>query len=170
MIKTILYATDLGLYAPYLLEHVMSLASKHNAQVVAVHAIEPIGVFAESILAAHITPAEITKLRRHGFGDVMSKIRDQVEDAFEDEFNECKCDLELINGIQVVNGKPADVILETAQQCKADLIVMGSSTQPSEQPTLGSVASRVLQQSQVPVFLVPMTKLQNPQNLKLYGT
>lgn len=168
MIKNILYATDLGLYAPYLLEHVMSLASTHGAQVHAVHAIEPIGVFAESILATHMSSKKIAELRHRGFNDVMQKIKEQVENAFADEFAECRCDLALINGIQVVNGKPADVIIETAQACKADLIVIGTNSQPSDTPMLGSVAQRVLSRSCVPVYLVPMIKLQNPRNLDLY--
>jgi nucleotide-binding universal stress UspA family protein len=168
MINTILYATDLGLYGPYLLQHVMSLASRHNAKVHAVHAIEPLGVFAESILATYMPDTDMQKLRGRGFNQVMDKIRQQVENAFEDEFVECNCDVQLIQGIQVVQGKPADVILETAMQCNADLIVLGSSSQPSDKPQLGSVATRVLNESTVPVFLVPMVKLQNPKNFDLY--
>lgn len=168
MIKNILYATDLGLYGPYLLQHVMSLASKHNANVHTVHAIEPVGVFAESILSTYMPETEVKNLRRNGFGQVMEKIRQQVENAFEDEFVESDCDVQLINRIQVVGGKPAEVILETAQQCNADLIVLGSSSQPTEKPQLGSVAHRVLNESSIPVFLVPMVKLQNPKNFDLY--
>lgn len=168
MINNILYATDLGLYGPYLLQHVMSLASKHNAKVHTVHAIEPVGVFAESILSTYMPEAEVKNLRRNGFSQVMDKIRQQVENAFEDEFVESDCDVQLINRIQVVGGKPAEVILEMAQQCNADLIVLGSSSQPSEKTQLGSVASRVLSESAIPVFLVPMVKLQNPKNFDLY--
>ena len=104
MINNILYATDLGLYGPYLLQHVMHLASKHNAKVHAVHAIEPLGVFAESILSTYMPDTDIKSLRRNGFNQVMDKIRQQVENAFEDEFIECNCDVQLINGIQVVSG------------------------------------------------------------------
>ena len=169
MINNILYATDLGLYAPYLMEHVMSLATKHDAKVHAVHAIEPMGVFAESILSTYMPSHEVQSLRRRGYTEVMDKIREQVESAFEDEFSECRYDLNLIDGIEVVNGKPAQVILETAQRCNADLIVMGCSSQSSESSSLGSVAAAVLSQSTVPVFLIPLAKLQNPHNLRLYG-
>ena len=104
MINNILYATDLGLYGPYLLQHVMSLASKHNANVHTVHAIEPVGVFAESILSTYMPEAEVNNLRRNGFSQVMDRIRQQVENAFEDEFLESNCDVQLINGIQVGGG------------------------------------------------------------------
>lgn len=168
MINNILYATDLGLYGPYLLQHVMSLASKNNANVHTVHAIEPVGVFAESILSTYMPESEVNNLRRSGFSQVMERIRQQVENAFEDEFIESNCDVQLINGIKVVGGKPAEVILETAHQCNADLIVLGSCSQPTDKPRLGSVAARVLNESSIPVFLVPMVKLQNPRNLDLY--
>lgn len=168
MVTNILYATDLGLYAPYLLQHVMSLASKHNAQVHAVHAIEPLGVFAESILSTYMPPGEANSLRRDGVNDVLDRIRSQVESAFKDEFAECRCDVKLSKGIQVLQGKPADVILDTAARCNADLIVIGSSSQHSDTPRLGSVALSVLSRSSIPVFLVPMIKLQNPKNLNLY--
>ena len=168
MINNILYATDLGLYGPYLLQHVMSLATKHNANVHTVHAIEPVGIFAESILSTYMPEAEVKKLRGTGFSQVMDKIRQQVEIVFEHEFVESNCDVQLINRIQVVGGKPAEVILEMAQQCNADLIVLGSSSHPTETPQLGSVASRVLSESAVPVFLVPMVKIQNPNNFYLY--
>lgn len=168
MIKNILYATDLGLYAPYLLQHVMLLASKHDAKVHAVHAIEPLGVFAESILATYMAPDQVNSLRQKGFNDVMAKIREQVGSSFKDEFAECNCDVKLIEDILVMRGKPADVILESAARCKADLIVLGSSSQPTEVPSLGSVTMHVLNRSEVPVYMVPMVKLQNPLNFDLY--
>ncbi len=168
MVTNILYATDLGLYAPYLLQHVMSLASKHNARVHAVHAIEPLGVFAESILTTYMPARDAQNLRSSGFNDVLDRIREQVESAFEDEFVDCRCDLKLSKGIQVLQGKPADVIMDTAKRCNADLIVIGSSSLPSDEPKLGSVAASVLSRSPIPVFLVPMVKLQNPKNLDLY--
>jgi len=169
MIKNILYGTDLGLYAPYLMQHVMSLAAQHKAKVQAVHAVEPMGIFAESILSSYIPSDEVVELRKQGFGNVMDRIRHQVENAFADEFSEYKYDLALIKGIEVISGKPADVILDAAKRGTADLIVIGSCSQPSETPTLGSVANRVLSSSPIPVFLVPMVKLQNPQNLDLYS-
>jgi len=168
MINRILYATDLGLYGPYLLEHVMALASAHKARVQAVHAVEPIGIFAESILSAYMSPPEAQQLRHQGMGEVMCKIRDHVRMAFEDEFLESQFDRSLLEGIEVVNGKPAQVILDASHQFKCDLIVLGSSSQPGER-VLGSVASRVLSEATVPVFLVPMIKLQIPRNMRLYG-
>ncbi len=168
MINNILYATDLGLYAPYLLQHVILLASRHGAKVHAVHAIEPLGVFAESILATYMPPEQVKSLRNKGYKDVMSTIREQVSSSFQDELTECSCDVGLIDDVQVLRGKPADIILESAAHCKADLIVLGSNSQPTEAPSLGSVTMHVLTRSAVPVYMVPMAKLKNPLNFDLY--
>ena len=41
MIRSILYATDLGLYAPYVLQHALALTRSFNAALYVVHAVEP---------------------------------------------------------------------------------------------------------------------------------
>ncbi|MBN4743029.1 universal stress protein, partial [Pseudomonas aeruginosa] len=43
MIRSILYATDLGLYAPYVLQHALSLTRAYNAELYVVHVVEPLG-------------------------------------------------------------------------------------------------------------------------------
>ena len=41
MIRSILYATDLGLYAPYVPQHALSLTRAYNAELYVVHVVEP---------------------------------------------------------------------------------------------------------------------------------
>ena len=41
-IKTILYTTTLGPDAPYVFRYALALARQHQAQIVAVHAMEPL--------------------------------------------------------------------------------------------------------------------------------
>ena len=54
MIRSILYATDLGLYAPYVLQHALALTRAFNASLYVVHAVEPMGLFAESVLQTYL--------------------------------------------------------------------------------------------------------------------
>ena len=55
----------------------------------------------------------------------------------------------------VLEGHPADVILETAKKLKSDLIVMGTHGRRGlDRLLLGSVAERVLRLSPVPVMTV----------------
>ena len=54
MIRSMLYATDLGLYAPVVMQHALELARTFNASLYVVHAVEPMGLFAESVLQSYL--------------------------------------------------------------------------------------------------------------------
>ena len=45
MIRSMLYATDLGLYAPYVMQHALALARTFKADLYVIHVVEPIGLF-----------------------------------------------------------------------------------------------------------------------------
>ena len=159
MIKTILYATDLGLYGPYIMQHVLHLANTHNADIVVAHAVEPLGVFAKSVIETYVTDEMLDELNDSGLDDVMLAIRERVLDAFQDEILDNKADPECISQVCVVRGQAAEVILATAKQVGADLIVIGSHSGQTEAPAiLGSVAFKVLQLAEIPVYMVPMAK------------
>ena len=66
MIRSILYATDLGLYAPYVLQHALSLTRAYNAELYVVHVVEPLGLFAESVLQT-LTPSVSRTCGRKGW-------------------------------------------------------------------------------------------------------
>jgi len=129
MIRTILYPTDLGLFNSYLLKHVSLMAKNHGAKIVALHAVEPMGVFAESVLDAYVDPGLVEEMKNEGLSAVMDAIRQQVVEAFNDEFIDQDVDKSCISDIKVVSGLPSDVIVEQAHLLGADLIVMGSHSQ-----------------------------------------
>ena len=54
MIRSILYATDLGLYASYVLQHALAMSRSFKADLYVVHAVEPMGLFAESVLQTYL--------------------------------------------------------------------------------------------------------------------
>lgn len=57
--------------------------------------------------------------------------------------------------IQVLEGEPADAILNFAEQISADLIVMGSRDQNRLQKLLfGSVSEKLASESEIPVLIV----------------
>lgn len=156
MVKTILYATDLGLYGPFILEHVSELATCHQAKVVVVHAVEPLGVFADAVLEAYLPDGTKKDLKQHGLEEVLGMIRSQVKSAFSDDFIDYEGNVDWIADVRVVGGLPSDVILSEADECGADIIVLGSHGGRSKRSTpIGSVAIKVLQLAKVPVYLVP---------------
>ncbi|MGP0174567.1 universal stress protein [Pseudomonas sp. NCHU5208] len=157
MIRSILYATDLGLYASYVLQHALALTRSFNANLYVVHAVEPMGLFAESVLQTYLDDDTLKELRSNGLGTVMSSIEQRVLEGFRDELGDAAQDLDQIRAVRVIQGDPPTVILEESQKLGVDLLVVGSHSHGAEMAVpLGRTASRLLQLSEVPVYLVPM--------------
>lgn len=159
MIKTILFAADLGVYTPFLLQHVNDLAIGHGGNVVIVHVVEPAGEMAEAIVRAYLPEVSRAELEQDGRERVARSIKGRIVDLLEDEFMDGHDGLSRVNDVRVGFGHPVSVILDEARNCQADLIVMGSHGHRSMNPALlGSVTSKVLQMSRVPVYMVPMVR------------
>ena len=83
-------------------------------------------------------------VRRPVEDELLDKLRDQVPDGFTGTWE-----------AKVIPGKVADMIVHTAQEQKADLIVMGTHGRTGLSHTLfGSVAEAVLRQVRCPVLMV----------------
>ncbi len=157
MIRSVLYATDLGLYAPYVLQHALNLSHALKAELYVVHAVEPMGLFAESVLQTYLDEKTLQELRSKGLGNVMASIEKRVLEAFRDELGDVPHDTQLIRNVRVAQGDAAQVILDEARKLAVDLLVVGSHSHGATQETpLGRTAARVLQLSEIPVYLVPM--------------
>jgi nucleotide-binding universal stress UspA family protein len=160
MIRSMLYATDLGLYAPYVLQHALALARTFNAELNVIHAVEPIGLFAESVLQSYLDEDTLKELHTQGLNTVMETIEQRVLNGFRDELGEGHQDLALIRTVRVIQGDPSNVILEQAQKLAVDLLIVGSHSRGTEGDTpLGRTVARVLQLSEVPVYMVPMHRV-----------
>lgn len=157
MLRSILYATDLGLYAPYVLQHALALARAFHAELYVVHAVEPLGLFAESVLQTYLDESTLQELRSQGLATVMASIEQRVLEGFCDEMAEARQDMQIIRNVRVAQGDPAQVILEEARELGVDLLVVGSHSHGAAQDIpLGRTAARLLQLSETPVYLVPM--------------
>lgn len=157
MIHSMLYATDLGVYAPYVMQHALALARTFNADLYVVHAVEPMGLFAESVLQSYLDEQALSEWHSQGLSTVMANIEQRVLDSFREELGEGQQDLALIKSVRVFQGDPSQVILEQAQKLSVDLLIVGSHSHGAggEAP-LGRTSARVLQLAQVPVYLVPL--------------
>jgi nucleotide-binding universal stress UspA family protein len=161
MIKKIAFATDLGVLGPYVLCHALELSKQFNAKVDIIHVIEPMGVFAESILDIFLPQEDLDHLRKEGVHDVMGTIKERISDTMASEFTSDD-DESFLGEINVVRGQAADSILAYADDHGIDMIVMGTHGEHGEtMGGLGSVASKVLQRSSVPVLMVPLTRVTN---------
>ncbi|RON03023.1 universal stress protein UspA [Pseudomonas brassicacearum] len=159
MIHSMLYATDLGLYAPFVMQHALSLARTFKADLYVVHAVEPMGLFAESVLQSYLDEQALNEFHSQGLNTVMANIEQRVLDSFREELGEGQQDLALIKSVRVFQGDPSQVILDQAQKLSVDLLIVGSHSHGAGGETpLGRTAARVLQLSQVPVYLVPLSQ------------
>jgi hypothetical protein len=94
MIRSMLYATDLGVYAPFVMQHALALARTFKCELYVIHAVEPMGQFAESLLQSYLD--EQTRMRctaRGEYGD--GDIEQRVLESFRDELGE-EADLAVI--------------------------------------------------------------------------
>ncbi|AMS16858.1 MULTISPECIES: universal stress protein [Pseudomonas] len=159
MIRSMLYATDLGLYAPYVMQHALELARTFNAELHVVHAVEPMGLFAESVLQSYLDEQALNEFHSQGLSTVMANIEQRVLDSFREELGEGMQDLALIQSVRVFQGDPSHVILEQASKLSVDLLIVGSHSHGAGGETpLGRTAARVLQLAKVPVYLVPLVQ------------
>ncbi|VVO22353.1 universal stress protein [Pseudomonas fluorescens] len=157
MIRSMLYATDLGVYAPYVMQHALALARTFNADLYVVHAVEPMGLFAESVLQSYLDEQALSEWHSQGLSTVMANIEQRVLDSFREELGEGQQDLALIQSVRVFQGDPSQVILEQAQKLSVDLLILGSHSHGAGGETpLGRTAARVLQLAKVPVYMVPL--------------
>ncbi|MBF8779067.1 universal stress protein [Pseudomonas fulva] len=157
MIRSMLYATDLGAYAPFVMQHALALARTFQADLYVIHAVEPMGQFAESLLQSYLDERTLDQLHRQGVGVVLANIEQRVLESFREELGD-QADLALIRAVRVRQGDPAQVILDQVQRLQVDLLVFGSRSQGVDKELpIGRTAVRLLQLSPVPVYMVPLT-------------
>ena len=149
-IKKILYATDLSKNSEYAFYYAVDMAKKHDAEIVILHAIEPISSRAFGTLTDKVyhdqqeTSKEVIRNR-------LQKFCEKVE-----EKNSLAC-VHLVAKIVVEVGYPSEEILKAAEEEGCDLIVLGSHGKGFLQHAfLGSVSRSVLERTRKPVFTIPL--------------
>jgi nucleotide-binding universal stress UspA family protein len=158
MIKTILFATDLGVLTTHSLMHVEGLARGFKAKITIVHAVPPLGELAAAVVRSHCS-ARVKEevLQTPHIKGLLESMRAEIFALLSNEPWSDSDFLSLIGDVVVAPGSPAAVILREAERRQADLIVIGShSSDCLDARLLGSVATKVLQLAKVPVFMVPL--------------
>jgi nucleotide-binding universal stress UspA family protein len=138
MFKKILLATDGSPDAGQALVYARDLALRDNARVIVVHAFESVPTYLGDpvegrVLGRHVAAGEEVA------NDAAAKLREAGVDPV----------------VAVLEGPPADAILNVAGVRECDLIVMGSRGHGAlASLILGSVSQRVLARARVPVLVV----------------
>lgn len=158
-VKTILFATGLGAGAPYVFRHALALARQHQAKIVAVHVIEPLSPFGQSLVEHYISHDVSMGMHKKAQEKVKSQLQERLKQLCVKECNgTTECD-NLVSSILVLEGQPAYVIQDTAKNSSADLIVMGAHRHTMiGEVMVGSTTRKVLQITDLPVLVVKIPK------------
>jgi nucleotide-binding universal stress UspA family protein len=151
-IKKILYATDLSKNSSYAFLYAADMAKRHGAQIVVLHAVEPIPSYAGAYAGVSVVPKQedLDKMA----ADIKKHVQEACQKAAAQLGAEC---VALVSKILVPYGHPAEEILNAANQEECDAIVLGTHGKGFLSHTfLGSVSSDVLHRTRKPVFIIPL--------------
>jgi nucleotide-binding universal stress UspA family protein len=153
--KKVLIALDYDPSAQKIAESGYALAQSMNAETTLLH------VVAEAHYYATVGVSPIT-----GFNDqlnVVPMILESIDDLKVEGQKYLARTKAHLGGASihtmVKEGEPDDVILDTAKAIHADIIVLGShSRRWIENILMGSVAEKVLKNTKVPLYIIPLKK------------
>jgi nucleotide-binding universal stress UspA family protein len=153
--KKILYATGMGPGAPYVFRYALAMANQHDAQIIAVSALEPLSTFAQSLVELHISHEQSEQI--HGTAQARAKqqLRERIARLCE---KECATDLQCtqrVKEVRIEEGQPAQIVLAAAKEYAVDLIIMGAHRHTViGDAILGSTTHKVLHSASQPVLVV----------------
>ncbi|GEM_PF-4770054 len=155
--KRILFATDLSENSAYALRHVLALAVNTGADLFITHAAEKPSQDQQVTLMMFMQD-ETTREDNlsHRQSHLEEELRTWLASALADyEITDAET---LIQGAEVVEGHPADVIPRRAKALSCDLIAIGSHENTGSFTFLGAVAKRILRKSDIPTMVIPYRK------------
>ena len=151
-IRKILYATDLSKNSAYAFYFAVDLASKNDAKIIILHAIEPVPAY------ARIYGSLVEKAQQEQHEVFLAEIKSRLQRFCErTEGVDGKSCLASVADIRVCVGYPVEEILRTAEEEACDVLVLGSHGKGFlTQSFLGSVSRSVLDRTRKPVLIVPL--------------
>ena len=158
-LETILYATGLGPGSPYIFRYALALARQHKAKIVAVHSMEPLSTFGQSLVEQYLSHDSSEQMHGKARETVQAKMQKRMEKMCTDECDHVpQCD-NPVSAIHVLEGYPAQIIVKLANDVSADLIVMGAQSHGKvSEIMMGSTTRKVLHNATQPVLVVRIPK------------
>ncbi len=149
MINKILVPIDGSEHSDRALNCALDLAEKYSAEIKLLSAAQPVVAIGPMFLTRPMLSPASTAI-------YVKEIEAAHEKMLAEAFKKAKETKSNINiSKQLVNGRPADKIVEIANKGKIDLIVMGNrGTGGIKEFFLGSVSDRVADEARCPVLLV----------------
>lgn len=131
LIKKILFPTDFSESVNTALDSAINIAKKFDSKLVLLH-----------VLPEDSDNEELKKLVSIKMEEFVSKVRAHQLDCY----------------YELIAGNPADIILQTAQRKKVNLIVLGASKEKKMEFKLGSSSEKIIKNASVPVWVIEKNK------------
>lgn len=150
--KKILIAIDYDPTAKKIAHSGFELAKSMNAQIILLHVVADYTYYSSLDYSPILGFDSFSNL-----GAIQSNTVVELQEAAQDYLNKIKEQLG-DGSIQTVvkEGDTGDAILEAAKETEADIIVMGTHGRRGlDKILMGSVAGKVLRNSNVPMFIIP---------------
>lgn len=159
-IKTILYAADLGDLSLPAFQRAAAEAWRHGARLHVLHVVEAPTNAAAKLIAGYLADEELQALRAGGFRHLTERLAERISAFIEDQIAD-NIRLEHPPVPRVEEGRAPETIIRVADDINADLIVMGTRTRSHTilgRFFVGSTAQSVLQLSDRPLLIVPLSQ------------
>lgn len=155
-VNKILYCTDLSKNAVYAFRYAVYLAKQTGAEIHILKVVEELAsderLTLQSYILNHSGSQEFLQQR---LAHAEQQLQDRLDFFWSDlEPNELALKEQIV-ACEVLEGVPAQTILERAEALHCDMIVMGAHEKGWLQALLGSVAKEVLRDSRIPILIVP---------------
>jgi nucleotide-binding universal stress UspA family protein len=145
--RKIVYATDLSRSARTAFRHAIAVADTYKAKIHLVH------VFSNSMVKMYSFPG----LELPPDDEVIAQIRVSLNAFVQEEMPYGRNAVEILAGIDVVEGSVSSEVIKLANKLNADLIVIGNHGKGVlKYAFLGSVAEKILLESDCPVLVIPL--------------
>jgi nucleotide-binding universal stress UspA family protein len=149
MINKILVPIDGSEHSDRALNYALDLAEKYSAKITLLSVAQPVVATGPMFITQPMMPPESTTIY---VKEIEAAHKRVLTEAFK-KAKKTKPDLKISK--MLVDGRPADRIVEIANEKKFDLIVMGSRGAGGiKEFFLGSVSDRVADEARCPVLLV----------------
>lgn len=155
--KTVLIALDYSPSAQKIAEMGYRLAKTMNARTILLHVIAHTTYYSSPGFSPILGFDSFSKLVETDTADELRELAKNYVDKLKEHLGG-----EMID-TAVRNGDFGEIILETATELNADIIVLGThSRRGLDKILMGSVAEKVLHNSSIPLFIIP-TKSTEPK-------
>ncbi len=155
--NAILVATDFTSHSELAFKHAVMLARQNDAKIYLMHVVPQVDVAMRSYLASVMGADRLHEFEQKNKQEAHEEIKKDLDQFAKDELAGHPEDLARFAGSHIIIDSPVEGILKLASSLNADVIVMGTHSKGAlEHMFLGSVAEKVIQHSNRPVFVIPL--------------